>query len=128
MNDAYLLDTNAIIAMMNGKVEITPLLKDATIYLPIISIGELYFGVQNSGRVEENLARVEETRKSYSILYCDDTTARLYGKISAQLKTKGRPIQHNDMWIASLALQYDLILLTQDSDFDHIDTLKRKTW
>ncbi|MDZ4672349.1 MAG: type II toxin-antitoxin system VapC family toxin [Phototrophicales bacterium] len=128
MNDAYLLDTNAIIAMMNGKSDITPLIKEATIYLPIITIGELYFGAQNSGRVENNLARVEETHKSYTILYCDDKTARLYGEISAQLSTKGRPIQHNDMWIASLALQYDLILLTQDNDFNHVDTLKRKTW
>ncbi|HRF93672.1 MAG TPA: hypothetical protein PLZ51_00690, partial [Aggregatilineales bacterium] len=64
----------------------------------------------------------------HPILHCDDTTARIYGKTSAQLSTKGRPIQHNDIWIASIALQYNLIVLTQDKGFDYIDNLKRKTW
>jgi tRNA(fMet)-specific endonuclease VapC len=128
MSDTYLLDTNAIIAMMNGKPEIAPILKEAIIYLPIIAIGELYFGAQNSGRVEENLQKVEETRNRYKVLYCDDTTARLFGLTSAQLSTKGRPIQHNDIWIAAIALQYNLIVLTRDKGFDYIDNLKRKTW
>lgn len=128
MSESYLLDTNAIIAMMNSNPKIAPILLEATIYLPLIGIGELYFGAQNSVRIAENLKRVEEVRIKYTVLDCNYETARVYGEISAQLSKKGRPIQHNDIWIAALALQYDLTVLTQDKGFEYIDTLKRKTW
>lgn len=128
MSESYLLDTNAIIAMMNSNPKIAPVLLGATIYLPLIGIGELYFGAQNSARIAENLKRVEEVRVKYTVLDCNYETARLYGEISAGLSKKGRPIQQNDIWIAALALQYDLTVLTQDKGFEYIDTLKRKTW
>ena len=128
MSESYLLDTNAIIAMMNGNPKIAPVIVNAVIYLPLIGIGELYFGAQNSARIAENLKRVEEVRVKYTVLDCNHETARLYGEISAQLSKKGRLIQQNDIWIAALALQYDLTVLTQDKGFEYIDTLKRKTW
>ena len=128
MSESYLLDTNAIIAMMNSNPKIAPILLGATIYLPLIGTGELYFGAQNSARIAENLKRVEEVRVKYTVLDCNYETARLYGEISAGLSKKGRPIQQNDIWIAALALQYDLTVLTQDKGFEYIDTLKRKTW
>jgi len=63
-----------------------------------------------------------------AVLLCDDQTARQYAKISLQLRKKGRPIPQNDMWIAALAMQHGLTLVTRDAHFSHIDGLLLKSW
>jgi tRNA(fMet)-specific endonuclease VapC len=62
------------------------------------------------------------------LLLCDEQTARQYGRISQQLRKKGRPIPQNDMWIAALALQHGLTLVTRDAHFSHIDGLLLQDW
>ena len=37
-----------------------------------------------------------------------------------ELYAKGRPIPQNDIWIASIAIQYELILITRDKYFDNV--------
>ena len=51
-----------------------------------------------------------------------------YGKIKNQLKEKGQPIPENDIWIAAIAQQYDLTLVTDDLHFDTITGLKIEKW
>ena len=41
---------------------------------------------------------------------------------------KGRPIPENDIWIAAIALQYDLTLITRDTHFGEVDNLKVESW
>ena len=43
------------------------------------------------------------------------------GKIKASLKSKGKPIPENDIWIAATCHSANLTLITADSDFDYID-------
>ena len=59
-------------------------------------------------------------------LPCDFDTARLYGRIKAELRRKGKPIPENDIWIAAAAIQYGLTLVTRDRHFDFIDGLSRQ--
>ena len=44
------------------------------------------------------------------------------------LRIKGRPLPENDIWIAAIALQNDLVLVTRDIHFDEIDNLKVVQW
>ncbi len=53
----------------------------------------------------------------------DETTAEIYATIFKQLKTKGKPIPTNDIWISATAIQYGLALLTLDKHFENIDGL-----
>lgn len=55
-------------------------------------------------------------------------TARSYGKIKNQLKVKGSPIPENDIWIAALADQYQLLLITGDKHFNNIEAISIETW
>jgi tRNA(fMet)-specific endonuclease VapC len=55
-------------------------------------------------------------------------TARSYGKIKNQLKVKGSPIPENDIWIAALADQYQLLLITRDKHFNNIEAISIETW
>jgi predicted nucleic acid-binding protein len=40
-----------------------------------------------------------------------------------QLKRAGSPVPDNDLWIAALALQHDLLLVTRDQHFQRIPQL-----
>ncbi len=95
--------------------------------MPSIVLGELYFGARKSGRVEENLALIDEFATNSSILACDTDTAKEYGVIKNTLQEKGRPIPENDIWIAAIARQYKLIVVTRDTHFDEIESLEAET-
>jgi tRNA(fMet)-specific endonuclease VapC len=125
MNGKYLLDTSVVVNMLGGDDSITKQLDQTdSIYVPSIVMGELYFGAYKSGRVASNLKQIEAFIAENSILDCDIVTAHEYGLIKDQLKKKGYPIPDNDIWIATVARQYDLVLITRDNHFNRIDGLK----
>jgi len=65
---------------------------------------------------------------SNSVLTCDMDTAKKYGIIKSVLRMKGRPIPENDIWIAAITLQHNLILATRDPHFDEIENLNVEFW
>ena len=91
-------------------------------------IGELYYGARKSSRVKDNIARIDEFARNNVILSCDLETARRYGQVKDRLRQKGRPIPENDIWIAALALQYGLTLVSRDSHFGECEELTFETW
>jgi tRNA(fMet)-specific endonuclease VapC len=124
-----LLDTNAASAIIEKDIGMqTWLRQDHEVFVPSIVIGELYFGVYKSARIEANLARVEEFIAGNSILHCDTETGKAYGQVKLELKKKGRPIPENDIWIAAIAIQHGLALITRDAHFKFIDNLILESW
>jgi tRNA(fMet)-specific endonuclease VapC len=129
MNGSYLLDTNMVIALFaEDKGVINRVNQARQIFLPAMVIGELYYGAYNSKKEGENVKKIDNLRTEVSILHCDDSAAKIYGQIKTQLRKKGKPIPENDLWIAAIALQYDLTLAARDSHFDNIDGLKLEKW
>lgn len=125
----YLIDTVAAIAHLKGDVAFHAALDpQATLSIPIIVLGELYSGAENSAQVEGNIQKIVEMVRACELLLCDAQTARQYARISQQLRRKGRPIPQNDMWIAALAIQHGLTLVTRDAHFNHIEGLLLQTW
>jgi len=124
MNGKFLLDTSIVVAMFGGDNSIAEhLIYPNRIFIPSIVIGELYFGAYKSERVIKNLSQVEEFIANNSVLYCDVKTAKEYGLIKNELRKKGSIIPDNDIWIAAIAKQYDLILATRDNHFINLDDL-----
>lgn len=124
MPDGYLLDTNAAIAILSYDSAILAFLSTLEqVYVPIICVGELYFGVENSRQADENRKRVDAFVGERRILMCDEETAREYGKLQTILRRRGRPLPQNDIWIAAIALQHQLSLITRDAHFKEIDGL-----
>lgn len=114
----YLLDTTAAIALLNNDAKATIVVGQAeAIFLPIIAVGELYLGAENSSRVMENVAKVDQLITKYPVLLCDLVTTREYAKIDVQLRRTGQPIPQNDMWIAAIAVQHSLVVLAKDKHF-----------
>jgi tRNA(fMet)-specific endonuclease VapC len=123
---------------MNGRFVIALYAKDtvtlfhlsnaAEVYVSSIVVGELFYGAYKSQRVADNLRRTGEFINANQILSCDSETARFYGQVKNELKTKGHPIPENDVWIAAIALQHQLTLVTRDAHFATISNLALATW
>ena len=58
----------------------------------------------------------------------DQGTAEHYGDLKADLAGLGKPIPDNDLWIAAMALQYDLALATRDAHFAQVPDLQALYW
>jgi tRNA(fMet)-specific endonuclease VapC len=129
MSGRYLLDTNIVIALFAQELSLQKrLAEDIEVFIPVIVLGELYYGAMKSARVEENLERIDDFAAINTVLVCNITTARNYAIIKEALREKGRPIPENDIWIASIAQQYLLTLVTRDKHFDEIDGLTVEIW
>lgn len=124
-----LLDTNIIIALFAGEIPVQQKIEQANeVFVSAIAIGELYFGALNSLRTDENLQRIESFAAANAVLTCDEETARHYGAIKNTLKLKGKPIPENDIWIAAIAIQHDLVLVSRDTHFQVIEDLNLQSW
>src|SRR6478672_1859319 len=97
----YLLDANAIITLFNDRS--SKVAKRARrespsdIALSAIVAHELFYGAYNSGRVDQNLALIDELR--FAVLDFDMEDARRAGEIRALLGRKGTPIGGYDVLI-----------------------------
>lgn len=129
MNGSFLLDTNAVIAIWAGEISLQVKLESASqVFVPSIALGELYSGARKSNRAQQNLARVDDLAASIPVLGCDAATAWQYGRIRDLLRVKGRPIPENDLWIASVAAQHGLTLITQDKHFTEVGGIQIESW
>ena len=125
----YLLDTNIIIQMFTGDPTIQEkMLNGNNLFLASPALGELYYGAQKSDKVTENLHRINTFVENHIFLSCDLETAQWFGIIKNQLRRKGRLIPDNDIWIAAIAMQYNLILVTRDAHFDEVESLQTERW
>jgi predicted nucleic acid-binding protein len=123
---AVALDTNVYSGFMRGLPAAVQALRAAVeIHLPLIVLGELLAGFAAGARPHKNreeLARFMASPRVF-LLGPDERTARHYGDIFAALRAAGRPIPTNDLWIAALARQHRLSLLTFDAHFAAVPRL-----
>jgi tRNA(fMet)-specific endonuclease VapC len=123
-----LLDTNIVIAFFAKDTEVLTRIVQVNFLIPSIVLGELHAGARKSVRAAENLARIDAALPNSIILNCDYQTAQVYGVIKQALRLKGRPIPENDIWIAAVAQQYGLPLITRDEHFTAVDGLSIEKW
>jgi tRNA(fMet)-specific endonuclease VapC len=71
---------------------------------------------------------VERFAANQSIVPCDLSVAREYGRLKQSLRERGRPIPENDMWIAATAKCHDMVLVTRDRHFHEIEDLLTAAW
>jgi tRNA(fMet)-specific endonuclease VapC len=122
MSGRYLLDTNIIIDLFRGDSKaIARVNQIEVIYVPVIVIGELYFGANRSNQLQKRTSEIEQLEKMVTILEISRTTAQIYGRIKEQLLVKGKPIPENDIWIAAIAAENEMVLITRDGHFEQVD-------
>jgi predicted nucleic acid-binding protein len=62
------------------------------------------------------------------VLPVEAETARHYAALRHELKRRGRPIPSNDAWIAALAVEHGLPVVSRDGHFDAIEGVRRIHW
>ena len=120
------LDTNAYRDFMRGVAERVGLVRTVpAIVLPLIVLAELRAGFAAGNRESANAANLQRFLASprVSVLAPDEQTTHHYARLHRQLRRDGRPIPTNDLWIAALAVQHDLVLCTADRHFRWIPQL-----
>jgi tRNA(fMet)-specific endonuclease VapC len=129
MNGKRLLDTNIVVAFLSEDPQVQERL-DAVpeLLIPMVVMGELYYGAAHSSRPQQNVAMIETFARTCVLLGIDVETAQLYGSLKAEQRTKGRPIPENDLWIAACARQHNLVLVTRDRHFDKVAELSTEIW
>jgi tRNA(fMet)-specific endonuclease VapC len=126
---SFLLDTNILIALFAKDRSVEERLAEAgEVFLSSIALGELYYGALRSTHVETNAARLDELASRITVLACDSATARQHGLIKYQLGLRGKPIPENDIWVAALARQYSLTLVSREVHFETIEALALEKW
>jgi tRNA(fMet)-specific endonuclease VapC len=122
------LDTNRITDLFRGDVELAEQLGTAEeVWIPLITLGEIKAGFQGGTQQRRNESLLNEllARPTVGVLLPSRETAEHYARIFVQLKRAGTPVPDNDLWIAALVLEHDLVLITRDRHFERIPQLVR---
>ncbi|WP_375471589.1 type II toxin-antitoxin system VapC family toxin [uncultured Nostoc sp.] len=143
------MDTNHCSLAILGNVNILSRLaeiENSLVSTCVIVQGELIDMAARSQKQQINLALVRNFITGIYIYNIDQETANTYGQLKAALfnqfapkeKSKRRKTKiadlgfdENDLWIASIALQQNLTIVSADSDFQRIQqvrTLSIESW
>src|SRR5207237_5973189 len=92
-------------------------------------LAEMYFGPEFSATRDENTARLEMGLKRIRTWPFDRAAAKEFGRVAADLKRRGRPMQIIDVMIAAIALSLrNCAVVTTDSDLSAVTGLITVNW
>ncbi len=127
--NGVLLDSSVIIAHWQRKLNLEERVAPTEpLFLPLTALGELYKGALKSAQSAKNLALIDDLLKRAAVLNHDTATAWRYAAVAAELERHGLLIPEGDLWIAAVALEYDLPLATRDGHFARVPGLTVLDW
>jgi predicted nucleic acid-binding protein len=122
------LDTNRLTDLFQGDAALAERLGLCDeVWIPLVVLAEIKAGFLGGTERHRNeiLLRKLLSKTTVEVLLPDRETAEHYARLFVQLKRAGTPVPDNDLWIAALALQHDLLLITRDKHFENIPQLPR---
>ncbi|MBV8847340.1 MAG: type II toxin-antitoxin system VapC family toxin [Bryobacterales bacterium] len=120
------LDTNRVSDLFQGDTALAERLETYDeVWVPLMVLAELKAGFFGGNRQHRNERLLREllAKPTVRVLLPGRETAEQYARLFVQLKRAGTPIPTNDVWIAALALENDLFLVTRDPHFQRIPQL-----
>ena len=127
-SEKLMLDTNIVSYLFKKSDFVRPYFRHLSgrlLFLPFISVGELFLWAESAGWGQVRRAAMEEKLRNYIIVPYDHEIARFYARIAAERKSNGRPITLHDAWIAACAVRHGVPLVTHNAkDFEGITSLQ----
>lgn len=124
-----IFDTNALPALLDKDAALLEAIRESReLALPVIVHGEFRFGISVSRRRDEYLAWLRRDLPLFRVLPVVEETSVYYAAIRSELKAGGFPIPANDAWIAALARQHRMAIVSRDTHFDKVRNIERLGW
>lgn len=124
-----ILDTNALSAFADGEPRVGKVLREQPrAAIPVIVLGEFRYGIAGSRHRRTYEEWLDTHLPTFELLTITAETTVPYAMLRSMLKRLGRPIPANDTWIAALAIQHRLPILSRDAHFDVLPDLRRVSW
>jgi len=126
-----ILDTSIWVDVERGRLapaDVASVTGDEPVYLAPPVLAELQYGVDRApdaasrNRRHSALSRIRQK----PCLIMDRETGELFGRLAAELDSRGKPSTHrvNDLWLAALAIQLGMKLATRNkADFADVPGL-----
>jgi tRNA(fMet)-specific endonuclease VapC len=134
MTHRYLLDSNAMGDLINRRRGVDAEVRSAKREGAVIGtcfpvVGELFYGVEKSSSRDENLRRLRLGLSSVRIWPFDQQAAEEFGRLRAELRRIGRPMQIIDVQLAAVALTLgNCTVVSSDSDLLAVPGLAVENW
>jgi len=122
------IDTNRYTDLARGDAKVREVLERADeVLLPFPVLAELRagFALGRHGAENERGLRRFLVHVGVSVLWADEQSIHHYATLFRQLRTQGTPIPTNDLWVAALVLQHDLVLYARDKHFDSVPQIPK---
>jgi tRNA(fMet)-specific endonuclease VapC len=130
----FLLDTNTAGDLIDKRGRVPERAREARrngdrIGIGIPVLAELYYGVEFSSTREKNLQRLRRALSGITIWPFDEKAAAEFGRIRADLRRRGRPMQAVDIMIAATALSLgNCTVVSTDTDLSAVAGLTVSNW
>lgn len=121
-----ILDTNAVSDWWRGTPSLLEvIIQAASIHLPVPVLAEYQFGILKSNQRKKMQSWFEDAKRRSTLLVADGQTAEIYAQLRLELETAGTKIPMNDLWIAAIARQHRLPIISRDAHFDVVADVQR---
>ena len=120
---AILVDTSGYTAFKRGHpAALAAIRATEQILLSTVVLGELLAGFAAGTQRERNRSELDQFLTGPRVMTVPVTaiTAERYAHIYLYLRTAGKPIPTNDLWIAAAAFEHGAELLTADGHFSYV--------
>lgn len=129
----YLFDTDHAVALLRDHPSIRSRMEglpdDAELYTSVITAAELFYGAYGAQDAPRRVEEVKRFLADVDVLGLDLEGTEIYGRLKAELRAQGQLIEDNDLYIASIALRHDLILLTGNTrHYERLPGLRIESW
>jgi predicted nucleic acid-binding protein len=128
---SYLLDTDTISAYLREREPVVSRVMQyfGRLHASAITVGELYVWTLRRKTSPKRLVGLEKLLAGITVIPAEDTVARKFGELRAELLDEGRPTPTLDLWIAATAIVHGLTLVTHNvADFEQIPELTVIDW
>lgn len=123
------LDANRLTDLFRGDSALATRLGTChEVWIPVFVLGEIQAGFRGGTKQRQNQELLQNllSLSTVDVLLPSRETANHYARLFIQLKRAGTPIPVNDLWIAALAIEHNLTLITRDEHFAKIPQLSRE--
>jgi len=131
----YLFDTDALSQIIKQNPSMTFIRRLASIppeqqFTTSITIGEMTYGAYKSDRPEYFIEKLENlVWANIQVLSFDESSAKVYGKVRAEMEKRGVSLMEPDLRIASIALHHNLMVVTGNvRHFKKVPGLAVENW